>query len=79
MKEKINGCDKTEDLRCSELEAEINQSLVFIANINKILNADCKKKRFVFLPEKAVGLVDLSYNIKEDNLKANNWYYGTIT
>ena len=45
----MNGCDTNNDLRCSELDTEINQSLGFIDNINSILDAGCKKQPFVFV------------------------------
>jgi len=33
----------------------------------------------VFQKERPVGLVDITYYLYKDNLKADNWYYGSIS
>lgn len=47
--------------------------------MNQTVNAECCRGDFNFVPEKAMGLVNVGNAIYKDNLAATNWYYGSTT
>lgn len=43
------------------------------------MNSKCKREPYKFIEENPKGLVDISSNLKKDNLKAENWFYGSLS
>jgi hypothetical protein len=63
-----------------EVKAEAARQLVYVNNIENILNSKCCGKKGQFVGQKsASGITDIGKNQYQTNLKAKNWIYGGMT
>ena len=58
---------------------EISQEENYVQVIKENVNAKCKREPYKFVEEDPKGLVDVSSSLKKDNLKAENWFYGSLS
>lgn len=79
MRQSLKKCKEDSCPRYEEIAMELSQSQNYLTIMNQTVNAECCRGDFSFVPEKAMGLVNVGNAIYKDNLAATNWYYGSTT